>query len=87
VLEEDVAEAVAELKRQEGGNIAVLGSGELVRALLAYDLVDEFFLVVFPLVLGSGKAAIRRGRPADQAFARHLQADRHRRRDARVSPR
>ena len=55
VLEEDVAEAVAELKRQEGGNIAVLGSGELVRVLLAHDLVDELFVVVFPLVLGSGK--------------------------------
>ena len=54
-IEGGVADAVAELKRQEGGNIAVLGSGELVRTLLAEDLVDELFLVVFPILLGSGK--------------------------------
>jgi dihydrofolate reductase len=55
LIEGDVASAVAELKKQEGGNIAVLGSGELVRALLAEELVDELFLVVFPILLGSGK--------------------------------
>jgi dihydrofolate reductase len=55
LIEGDVASAVAKLKKQEGGNIAVLGSGELVRALLAEELVDELFLVVFPILLGSGK--------------------------------
>jgi dihydrofolate reductase len=55
LIEGDVPGAVAELKQQPGGNIAVLGSGELVRTLVAHDLVDEYFLVVFPIVLGSGK--------------------------------
>jgi dihydrofolate reductase len=51
----DVAEEVAGLKQQPGKNIAVLGSGDLVQTLLEHDLVDEFFLAVYPLVLGSGK--------------------------------
>ena len=59
VIKGDVAEEVANLKRRLGGNIAVLGSGELVQTLIAHDLVDEFFLVVDPLVLGGGKRLFR----------------------------
>jgi dihydrofolate reductase len=55
LLEGDVAGAVARLKGEPGGNIAVLGSGNLVQALREHDLVDEYFLAVFPIVLGSGK--------------------------------
>jgi dihydrofolate reductase len=55
----DVAEEVAGLKQQPGKNIAVLGSGDLVQTLLEHDLVDEFFLAVYPLVLGSGKRLFR----------------------------
>ncbi len=55
----DVAEEVARLKQQPGKNIAVLGSGDLVQTLLEHDLVDEFFLAVYPLVLGSGKRLFR----------------------------
>lgn len=55
LIDGDVPDAVAELKRQPGANVAVLGSGELVRTLLRHDLVDELFLVIFPLVIGSGK--------------------------------
>ena len=55
VLTDDVPGAVAALKEKQGGTITVLGSGELVRALLAHDLVDELELTVSPLVLGSGK--------------------------------
>jgi dihydrofolate reductase len=51
----DVPEEVARLKSEPGGNIAVLGSAELVRTLITHDLVDEYFLVVFPILLGSGK--------------------------------
>lgn len=55
VISGDVPQAVARLKSQPGGNIAVLGSAELVRTLIGHDLVDEYFLGVFPIVLGSGK--------------------------------
>jgi dihydrofolate reductase len=55
VIEGDVPEAVAKLKEQQGGNIAVLGSASLVRTLADHELVDEYFLVISPLVLGSGK--------------------------------
>jgi dihydrofolate reductase len=51
----DVVQAVGALKEQPGRNIAVLGSGELVRTLIEHNLVDEYFLAVFPVVLGGGK--------------------------------
>jgi dihydrofolate reductase len=59
LIEGDVAKEVARLKQQPGKNIAVLGSGDLVQTLIEHDLVDEYFLVVFPLVLGSGKRLFR----------------------------
>jgi dihydrofolate reductase len=59
LIEGDVAQEVARLKEQPGKNIAVLGSGDLVQTLLEHDLVDEFFLAVYPLVLGSGKRLFR----------------------------
>jgi dihydrofolate reductase len=55
LIEGGVAAAVAELKQQAGKNIAVLGSGELVQTLIENDLVDEYSLMVHPIVLGSGK--------------------------------
>lgn len=55
LLTGDVAEAVAALKREGGGEIQVHGSGGLIQTLIANDLVDEFTLLVFPVVVGSGK--------------------------------
>ncbi len=55
VLEGDVAEAVSRLKEESDGQIAVHGSARLVQMLLEHDLVDELRLMVFPVVLGSGK--------------------------------
>ncbi len=55
VLKEDVAEAVSKLKQQEGGDILVNGSAQLLQTLVEHDLVDEYRLMVFPLVLGGGK--------------------------------
>jgi dihydrofolate reductase len=55
VLQGDVADAVARLKEDVDGNIVVHGSAQLVQTLLESDLVDELRLMVFPVVLGSGK--------------------------------
>jgi dihydrofolate reductase len=55
LLQGDVAEEVAKLKDQPGNNIAVLGSGNLVQTLIEHDLVDEYSLSVFPVLLGGGK--------------------------------
>jgi dihydrofolate reductase len=55
VLKGDVADEVAKLKREQDGDIVVHGSPQLVQTLIEHDLVDEFRLMVFPVVLGSGK--------------------------------
>jgi dihydrofolate reductase len=55
VLSGDVTAEISKLKEQTGGTILVAGSGTLVRALLAADLVDELRLMVFPTVLGRGR--------------------------------
>jgi dihydrofolate reductase len=56
LLEGDAAEAVARLKEQQREEaLGVLGSGALVRSLMRRDLVDEYLLLVHPLVLGSGR--------------------------------
>jgi dihydrofolate reductase len=55
VLEGDLADAVARLKEQHERDIVVHGSPQLVQALIQQDLVDELRLMVFPVVLGSGK--------------------------------
>ena len=55
VISGDAAAGVSKLKDETDGGILVAGSGTLVRALLAADLVDELRLMVFPTVLGRGK--------------------------------
>jgi dihydrofolate reductase len=55
LLEGDLADAVEKLKEQDGPDIHVHGSSDLIQSLLTEDLVDEFRLMIFPLVLGSGK--------------------------------
>ena len=55
LLHGDVVEEVAKLRQQPGGDIVVHGSAQLVQTLLEHDLVDELRLMVFPVVLGSGK--------------------------------
>jgi dihydrofolate reductase len=59
VINGDVVEEVRKLKDQPGKSIAVLGSGELVQTLIRNDLVDEYFLTVYPIVLGGGKRLFR----------------------------
>jgi dihydrofolate reductase len=55
VLRGDVAEEVAKLRQERDGDIVVHGSARLVQALVEHDLVDELRLMVFPVVLGTGK--------------------------------
>jgi dihydrofolate reductase len=55
LLKGDVPEAVAGVKAQPGKDIVVLGSGELVRTLMKHNLVDQYVLLIHPLVLGSGR--------------------------------
>jgi len=59
VIDGDVAAKVVKLKQQPGKNIAVLGSGELVQTLIKNDLVDEYLLTVYPILLGGGKRLFR----------------------------
>jgi dihydrofolate reductase len=55
VLEGDVADEVSRLREDQEGDVVVHGSAQLVQTLLEHDLVDELRLMVFPVVLGSGK--------------------------------
>jgi dihydrofolate reductase len=61
LLEGDLAEAVTQLKKQPGPDLAVLGSGELVQTLRRHDLVDEYVLSIHPLVLGTGRRLFPEG--------------------------
>ena len=55
LIEGDAAEGIAALKQQDGPELQVHGSGNLIQTLLRHDLVDRYRLWVFPLVIGSGK--------------------------------
>jgi dihydrofolate reductase len=54
-LSGDIAKKIAELKKQDGPNLHVWGSGNLVQTLLKHDLVDALWLKIFPVTLGAGK--------------------------------
>jgi len=55
LLQGDVARAVAALKREDGADLHVIGSTVLVQTLIEHDLVDEYRLMIDPLVVGGGK--------------------------------
>lgn len=54
-IRENVADEVSKLKQEPGGDILVNGSAQLVQTLMEHDLVDEYRLMTFPIILGSGK--------------------------------
>lgn len=53
--------AVAELKREAGKDIAIFGSGRLVQSLMPHGLIDEYVLLIYPLVLGTGHRMFSEG--------------------------
>jgi dihydrofolate reductase len=61
LLQGSVASAVAALKQEDGGDLLVIGSTELVRTLIEHDLVDEFRLMIDPIVVGGGKRLFHDG--------------------------
>jgi len=67
VLSGDLAAAIGELKARSAGELQVHGSGALTRWLLENDLVDEINLLVCPVVVGRGHAAVPRQRPGHSA--------------------
>lgn len=54
LLQGDVHQSVAELKREAGEDLLVFGSGEFAQTLMQHQLVDQYVLMIFPLILGSG---------------------------------
>jgi dihydrofolate reductase len=55
LLPGDAADAVAKLKSEEGGDLTVLGSGVLIQSLMRRQLIDQFTLLIHPLVFGTGR--------------------------------
>jgi len=61
IISNQVVEEVQALKAQQGKNILIDGSSILVQTLVAHDLIDEYSLLVYPVVLGSGKKLFASG--------------------------
>lgn len=55
LIKGDVAEEIANLKRESGGQIEMYGSASLMQTLMQHDLIDEYRIWIHPLILGSGK--------------------------------
>jgi dihydrofolate reductase len=69
LLPADAAAAVAELKQTPGPDLLILGSGELIGSLRPRALVDEYVLLIHPLILGEGRRLFPEGAPADLRLA------------------
>lgn len=63
LIKDDVPNELAKLKELSGRDLLVFGSGDLAQTLMEHDLVDEYRLQLYPLVLGSGKRLFRGGNP------------------------
>jgi dihydrofolate reductase len=63
LLEGDVGEAVARLKKEDGPELQVHGSSDLLQTLIRHRLMDRFQMMIFPVVLGKGKRLFGEGAP------------------------
>ena len=63
---QDVAKEVNELRQQDGKDIIVWGSGDFVQTLIKEDLVDEYFIQIHPLILGTGKKLFKDNLPKQE---------------------
>jgi dihydrofolate reductase len=63
LLRDDVGEAVAALKAEGEGELGIMGSGVLIESLRPLDLIDEYLLMIHPIVLGSGRRLFPDGGP------------------------
>jgi dihydrofolate reductase len=54
-LRGDIPSGIAELKQDSGGDFVIMGSGRLIRSLLPGKLIDEYLLMIHPIVFGSGQ--------------------------------
>lgn len=61
LLQEDIVEEIKKLKAQDGPELQVYGSGDFIQTLLKNDLVDELWLKIFPITLGTGKRLFAEG--------------------------
>src|SRR2546430_8594479 len=68
LLRGDIPAAVAELKESSGTNLVIMGSGVLIGSLMATDLIDEYLLMIHPLVLGTGRRLFAGGTQASLAL-------------------
>src|SRR5258708_32557065 len=69
LLKGDAAQAVSQLKQQPGKDLLIMGSGELIQSLMRANLIDDYVLLLHPLVLGSGRRLFPDG---DAAATRRL---------------
>ena len=60
-LSGDIASKIAQIKQQPGPDLHVWGSGDLIQTLIKHDLVDAFWLMIYPLTLGAGKRLFAAG--------------------------
>lgn len=61
LLRGDIPAAVSELRQAVAGNLVIMGSGQLIRSLLPHQLIDEFLLMIHPIVLGTGQRLFEHG--------------------------
>ena len=89
LLRGDIVDALRALKAQSGGVLAIMGSGVLIGSLMAVHLIDEYLLMIHPLVLGTGRRLFPgRARIAAAYRQRHIghrRADRHLRAGERLN--